>query len=270
MKRDDPRTGAASATVAASPGAQALPASDIAASDTSPRAALLAGARDTVPMMVGAMPFGVIFGVVALNAGLSPAAVMGMSLFVFAGSAQFIGAGLAGQGVALPLIVLTTALVNLRHALYAASLAPYLKHLPQRWLALLGFWLTDETFAVVARRFSVHGSRPLGHWYQLGSSVAMYLNWQIWTLVGVVAGRRLEGVGGLGLEFAMVVTFIGIVVPMIIGRAMFAAAIVAGVVALAARDMPHQLGLMLASLAGIVAGVIVEWRTPDPAAADTP
>ena len=123
----------------------------------SPRASVLTGARDTVPLMVGAMPFGIVFGVIALNAGLSPVAVMGMSLFVFAGSAQFIGAGLVGQGVGLPLIVLTTALVNLRHALYAASLAPYLKHLPQRWLAPLGFWLTDETFAVAARRFSVHG-----------------------------------------------------------------------------------------------------------------
>ena len=229
---------------------------------TRPGEAWLAGARDTVPLMIGAMPFGIVFGVVALNAGLSPAAVMGMSLFVFAGSAQFIGAGLAGQGVALPLIVLTTALVNLRHALYAASLAPYLRHLPQRWLAMLGFWLTDETFAVAARQFAVHGSRPHGHWYQLGSSLAMYLNWQVWTLLGVVAGRRLEGVAGLGLEFAMVVTFIGIVVPMVIGRAMLVAALVAGALALAGHGLPHQLGLMLGSLAGIVAGVLVESRWP--------
>src|SRR5688572_4479117 len=84
-----------------------------------PRHAFLMGVRDTVPMILGAIPFAILFGALGISAGLSPMAVIGFSLFVFAGSAQFIGANLVGQGVAVPFIWVTTFVVNLRHALYA-------------------------------------------------------------------------------------------------------------------------------------------------------
>ena len=144
-------------------------------------AALLGGMIDTIPMMIGAAPFGIIFGALAVSGerALTPAATIGMSLFVFAGSAQFIALGLFSQGIALPFIVFTTFVVNLRHALYAASLAPYLRHLGQKWLALLGFWLTDETYAVVIRRYQSEDDPKSQiarrHWYYLGSAISFYL-----------------------------------------------------------------------------------------------
>jgi hypothetical protein len=95
-------------------------------------------------LVIGATPFGIIFGALAINSGISATGASLMSALVFAGSAQFIATGLVANGAAPSLIVLTTFVVNLRHALYAASLAPFLKHLPQGWLALLGFWLTDD------------------------------------------------------------------------------------------------------------------------------
>ena len=110
------------------------------------RSEFIAGWRDTFPLVLGATPFGLIFGAQAVAVGLSPAAALGMSLFVFAGSAQFIGVLLVGQHTSLVIIVLTTFVVNLRHALYSITLAPSLKHLPQRWLLPLGFLLTDETY----------------------------------------------------------------------------------------------------------------------------
>ncbi len=131
------------------------------------------GARDTIPVVVGAIPFGIIFGALAINAGLSVAATLGMSLFVFAGSSQFVAAGLVAQGAGILVIVLTTFVVNLRHALYSASLGPFLSRLPQRWLLPLGFWLTDETYAVVVQRYARRDDSPFKHWYHLGSSVAM-------------------------------------------------------------------------------------------------
>lgn len=216
------------------------------------------GARDSLPVIIGAVPFGIIFGVLAINAGLSAAATLGMSLLVFAGSAQFVAAGLIGQGSALLIIVFTTLIVNLRHALYAASLGPYLSGKPQRWLLPLGFWLTDETYAVVVQRYGKADQSPFKHWYHLGSSIAMYLNWQICTVVGIVSGTRLEGMGSWGLEFALAVTFIGIVVPMLRSIPMLACALVAGSVAVLLRDWPHQIGLMLGSLSGIVFALIVQ------------
>ena len=104
---------------------------------------LLAGARDTFPLIVGAIPFGLIFGTLAISSGLSFAATMAMSAIVFAGSAQFIAVGLVMAGTGWPIIVLTTFVVNLRHALYSATLAPYIKKLPQRWQIPMAFWLTD-------------------------------------------------------------------------------------------------------------------------------
>ena len=134
-------------------------------------------------MLVGAIPFGVLFGALATAAGMSVATTMAMSLFVFAGSSQFVAATLIGQGVGVAVIVLTTFIVNLRHALYAASLGPYFKDLSQRWLLPLGFMLTDETYAVVIKRYSERTERENGHWYYLGSALSMYCNWQMCTPV---------------------------------------------------------------------------------------
>jgi 4-azaleucine resistance transporter AzlC len=226
-----------------------------------PRRAFIAGAKDTIPMIIGAIPFGIIFGAVGVSAGLSPAAVMGMSLLVFAGSAQFIAAGLVGQGVGVAFIVLTTFIVNLRHALYAASLGAFMSKLSQRWLLPLAFWLTDETYAVVIRHWSEPEAKHR-RWYHLGSALAMYTNWQLCTLIGLVAGTQLEGLADLGLDFAMVVTFIGIVVPLVRTRPMLLSAVVAGVVAVLAYGLPNQAGLMVAALMGIMAGVLAEALLP--------
>ena len=225
---------------------------------SSRRTEFLAGARDTFPLIVGAIPFGLIFGTLAINSGLSFAATMAMSSIVFAGSAQFIAVGLVAAGIGWPIIILTTFVVNLRHALYSATLAPYAKRLPQRWQVPMAFWLTDETFAVVAARYSYVGDSPTLKWYYLGSALFMYLNWQFCTFLGLMVGQRIPDAAAWGLDFAMPVTFIGMVIPYLKNRPMWATTVVAGVVALVAYPLPHKLGLILAALAGIAAGVIVE------------
>lgn len=224
----------------------------------------LAGVRATLPMIIGAIPFGIIFGAVAINNGLSPLATLGMSIFVFAGSSQFIAVSLVGQGAGIAVIVLTTLVVNLRHALYSASLAPYLRHLSQKWLLPLGFWLTDETYAAVIGRYQKPDGSPYQHWYQLGSSLAMYLNWQVCTLIGVIAGQQITDAQSWGLDFAMVVTFIGIVVPLLITRPMLMCAVAAGITAVLAQPLPHNLGLIVAALVGIGAGMLTETLTAAP------
>ena len=97
-----------------------------------------------------------------------------MSLFVFAGSSQFIALTLLAGGTGLVVILLTTLVVNLRHALYSATLLPHVAGLPQRWRVPLAFWLTDETFAVVLRRYQARDGSPYKHWSYLGSGISMY------------------------------------------------------------------------------------------------
>jgi 4-azaleucine resistance transporter AzlC len=215
-----------------------------------------AGVKDTFPLVVGAIPFGLIFGALAIKANLSAATAMGMSLFVFAGSAQFIAVNLVSHGVSVPLIIFTTFIVNLRHALYSASLAPYVKHLPQRWLVPLGFWLTDETFAVVINYYGRAGDSPYKHWYYFGSALFMYLNWNLCTLIGISAGSIIPS--SLSLDFAAIVTFTGIVILSIKDRATVIAILVAGLVAVVANPLPNKFGLIVAALAGVVAGFIAE------------
>lgn len=222
------------------------------------RREFLAGARDTIPLIVGAIPFGIIFGTLAETSGVSFGAALAMSVFVFAGSAQFIALGLVAAGTALPMIVVTTLVVNLRHLLYTATLLPYLKRLSAPWKAALAFWLTDETFAVSVTHWTASGDAACRHWYQLGSSVAMYGNWILCTVVGLTAGQMFPGIRALGLEFAMPATFIGMVVPYVVNRPMVVSVAVAAVTAVAANGLPHKLGLMAAAVAGVTAGVAAE------------
>jgi 4-azaleucine resistance transporter AzlC len=221
------------------------------------------GARDTLPMLVGAAPFGVIFGTLAAPSGLSAMGALAMSLLVFAGSSQFIALSLISSGASLTVILLTTFVVNLRHALYAANLLPYVARLPQRWRIPLAFWLTDETFAVVQYRYGASDALALKHWYYLGSCLAMYGNWFVWTVVGVLLGRARPELEHMGLEFAMAATFAGIVAPLLKSRPMVASALAAAVVALVANPLPYKLGLMLAALVGVVVGVWVEAKQGD-------
>jgi 4-azaleucine resistance transporter AzlC len=222
------------------------------------------GARDMLPMLLGAIPFGIIFGSLAGAAGLSVWQTLGMSLLVFAGSAQFIALSLLGAGVGLAVLLLTTAVVNLRHALYSASLQPFVRHLPARWRVPLAFWLTDEAYAVVQHRYAELDASPNKHWYFLGAALAMYVNWQLCTLVGVIFGQNVPNLGAWGLDFAMLATFIGIVVPMLRNRPQVAAALSAAAVALVCHELPYKLGLLAAAFSGIVVGVALERRAMAP------
>jgi predicted branched-subunit amino acid permease len=137
------------------------------------------------------------------------------------------------------------------------SLLPHVRHLPQRWRWLLGFLLTDETFAVVDSYYRQHPHAPQGHWYFLGSGLAMYLNWQCWTLIGLVFGAAFPQLQTLGLDFAMVVTFIAIVVPQLNRLPNFAAAVAAGSFAYLLKDLPYKLGLLVAILVGVGIGMLL-------------
>mgnify|MGYP001197208887 FL=1 len=224
----------------------------------------LAGARDTLPLAIGTTPFAIIFGTLAVAAGFPPLAALAMSAIVFAGSAQFISLSLIGGGAPLGLIWLTTFVVNLRHALYSATLQPVARDWPLPWRALTAFWLTDEIFAVVERRLQTAGEADALPYY-LGSAVFFYLNWLGWTAVGALVGSRLPGLAGLGLDFAMIATFAAMIAPQLRSLTPVAVALAAGGTAWLAHGLPYKLGLMLAALVGVTVGVALDWRNKEAA-----
>lgn len=222
------------------------------------RDAFLLGVRALLPMHLGVAPFGVIYGVVALQSGIPPLAAVLMSSIVFAGSAQFLLAQLVAAGAPGLLSLGAVGLINLRHALYSASVAPVLAHLPQRWKLLLSYLLTDEAYAAAIPHLMAQPRPAHAHWILFGSGVALWAGWQLATLAGVLLGSQLST--DLGLDFALPLTFIAIVVPMLADRARIGAAVVAGATALVLSALPWKLGLFAAALAGIAAGGLLGRR----------
>jgi len=224
----------------------------------SARQELLCGLRDVIPLLVGAAPFGMIYGVLAVDAGIPVLAAQLMSLIVFAGSAQFIAAQLIGAAASGVVVVLTVFIVNLRHALYSASIAPHTAALPKSWKWLLAYLLTDEAYAVAINRYRDGLAGTQRHWYFLGAGSGLWATWQVSTAVGILLGTEIPA--GWSLDFALALTFIAIVVPGLKARADVAAALVGGAVALLAWRLPYRLGLIVAAFAGIAAGLIVARR----------
>lgn len=229
-----------------------------------PRSEFLAGLRAELPILVGVIPFGLIYGALALTAGLPAGAAQAMSAVVFAGSSQFIATQLVGVNTPGLIIVLTVAVVNLRHALYSASVAPYLGRCSRLWKWLLAYLLTDEAYAVTILHYRQANPAGTGegpdhkNWFFLGSGLALWSTWQLSTAGGLLLGAIIPA--GWSLDFTIALTFIALVVPALDNRPSLAAALSAGLVALLARDMPLKLGLVTAALVGVVVGLWIEAR----------
>ena len=228
----------------------------------SPRSEFLSGAKAELPILLGVLPFGMIYGVLALGAGLPAESAQAMSSIVFAGSSQFVATQLFRSGTPGLIIVLTTFIVNLRHALYSASVAPHIKPLDAKWKGLLAYLLTDEAYAVAITRYNQTRSAPEAathrHWYFLGAGTVLWLTWQTSTAAGILLGTQIPA--SWSLDFTLALTFIALVVPALHDRPSIAAALAAGGVAVLAAGWPYKLGLMAAALIGIVMGMLAEAR----------
>lgn len=223
-----------------------------------PRSEFFAGVRAELPILVGTVPFGLIYGVSALGAHLSASLAQSMSAIIFAGSAQFIAAQLVGAGVPVAIIIFTAAIVNLRHMLYSASVAPYLKPLRPAWKWLLAYLMTDEAYAVAIIHYRAEGEPTNRHWYFLGAGLALWSAWQASTAVGVFLGTQVPA--SWSLDFTLALTFIALVVPAIKDRASMAAALVAGLLSVLCFHLPNKTGLIVATIGGIAIGLLIEAR----------
>jgi len=212
-----------------------------------------------VPVLLGTVPFGFVAGVAAVAAGMSAAQGLALSVFSFSGIAQLIASQLVA--VHSPVIVTVAAafVVSLRFLMYSAAMAPHLAHLDWRWRTGLAFLMTDQSFASAARRYGEPGAGANRHWHFLGSASTLYVSWQASVAVGVVAGAQVPA--SWSLDFAVVLTFIALLVPALRTRADLAAATVAAAIALAASGLPYRLALVVASIGGIGVGLAIEaWR----------
>lgn len=215
------------------------------------------GSKESAPLLIGVIPFGITCGIVGLTAGLTPIETILMSMLVFAGASQFISFTMLSQGItSWGLIALTTLLINLRHLLMGASLATHTKKLPGGLQALLAFGIVDETYAITITKTQRDGYSA---GYQFGSNLTAYSFWVVSTIVGVVLGGHINNPLSWGLDFAMPATFLALLVPRLLNRtglAVFGVAAFSAV--LGAAYLPGKWYIIIACLAASVVGGLLE------------
>lgn len=230
-----------------------------------PMAALVAGVKTLLPLTPGVVPFGLVTGVMAIEMGMTPTTVMGMTLLFYSGTAQIAALQLISNNVFALTIILTALVINLRFLMYSASLAPYLHHLPRRWTWPLSYMLADQSYAVSVLKLSSGELGRHAHYYYAGATVTMWATWQLSVLAGIYLSAGIPP--EWSLEFTVPLSFLALLIPSIRNSPALVAALVGGVVGVLAIDMPFNLGLVTASLCGILAGLATErWRPVRPAA----
>jgi len=223
------------------------------------RGGFWAGLASTAPVVPGAVAFGLVYGLLARQVGLSFPATVIMSLLVCAGAAQFTAVEMWGQAGG-PLIVLTTLIINLRHLLMGASVAPHLRGQPGRWKALLALGLTDESYALAISRYLSGGG---GREFFLGANLGLYAGWNLSTVAGAVLGGLVVDPGRWGIELVFPLTFLGLLMPLLIRPLTTVVALASGVVAVTtAAWLPGKGNLVLAILVASGIGAALEgWWT---------
>jgi len=218
----------------------------------------LLGVRAELPILLGVTPFGMIYGVLAVGAGLTSAETLASSSVIFAGSSQFMFVQLIGLGVPALMIVLTGFVINMRHALYSASIAPFIRYLSLPWKIVLSYLLTDEAYAVAVMRYRQKDLHENKHFYFLGAGLALWCCWQVSTAMGIFLGAQVPP--NWGLDFTLALTFVALAVPAIDDRPSLFSTLSAGATALLTWNLPYKLGLIAAAAVGIGVGLWSEKR----------
>lgn len=220
------------------------------------RQELLDGIRSEAPLLLGVGPFGMVFGVLGMEAGLTPLQVFAMSSIIFGGASQIIFAQLAAVGTGGGVITATVGLVNLRHMLYSAAVSAYFSHLPMRWKLLLAYLLTDEAFVITMDRLKSRPASPVMQYHLLGTGLTLWTGWQLTTLAGIMLGTTIPE--SWGLSFAIPLSFIALILPYLRQLPHLAAALSAGAVGLFGQGLPYGSWVVAAALTGMAAGVLAE------------
>jgi 4-azaleucine resistance transporter AzlC len=223
------------------------------------RPAFFAGVREMLPMLMGIVPFGIVCGVGALSAGVSPLAALAMSLIIFSGAAQIAATQLIADGAPFAVIVLTCLVLSLRFLMYSAAMAPHLRSLDTRWRSLLAFLLTDQAFAATIQRFRESKDLRANASYFLGSGLLLWVTWGVSTLLGVLLGSVIPS--SWQLEFVVPLCFIAILAPLLRDRVTIIVFVVAAIAVVALDALPMRLSLICAGLLAITCGVVADrWQ----------
>ncbi len=220
--------------------------------------AFRAGMRAGAPFLLVVFPFGMLFGAVATEAGMDVLETMALTSLVIAGASQFAFVQLISDGAPAAIAVLAALAVNMRMAMYSASLTPHLGRAPRAVRLVAAYFLVDQVYAAAIRRYGDDPAAPLGEKlaYYFGVVAPVCPFWYAATWLGATMGAAIPP--EYALDFAVPITFAAICAPMLRGAANIAAAAVAIAAALAFAWIPYSLGLVVAAAFGMAAGYAAE------------
>ena len=214
------------------------------------------GVLAQLPVQLGVIPFGLVFGVLGIASGLTATQTILMSSIIFGGASQIVFAQLWSYGSSPIITGGSVAIINMRHIIYSANVSFYISSLPLRWRIVLGYLLTDEAFAVSFQEFE--NKNRFAHYHLLGGGLTLWVFWQISTVAGVFLGANIPPY--LNLEFAIPLTFIAIILPKLKSLAQICTAITASIIAIFSQELPYGLWIIVASISGMFVGGVINQR----------
>tara|TARA_B100001540_G_C15625785_1_gene559770 strand:- start:64 stop:759 length:696 start_codon:yes stop_codon:yes gene_type:complete len=213
------------------------------------------GMLEILPLLIPVVPFGIIIGVIGIELGFNPLMVYVSSLIVFSGSAQIVLFQLISGG-ASPIVILTSVgVTNSRHFLYGAVLSEYLEDLSSSWKAFLSYFLVDQSFAISLKFFKKNKNLKNKHYYLFGSGFALWLVWQISSLIGIFLGSIVPE--ELGLTFAIPLTFLSLIINDFRKFDHLIIIFTSGLLAIVFYEIPFKAYIITASVGALLVALII-------------
>ena len=212
------------------------------------------GILEELPLQLGVFPFGIIYGIMAIESGLTPMQAFLMSSIIFGGASQIAFVKLISNTTPFGVLVTTVGAINSRHFLYSISMMEFLKNLSIKWRIVLAYLLTDEAYAISIRRFINEPNTSFLHFHLLGTGITLFFSWQISTLIGVLLGGDLPQF--LDLQFIIPLTFIAIIIPMIKSISTFLVVIASAFSGLILKSLDINFWIIVSGMIGVLVGIV--------------
>ena len=224
----------------------------------------LKGVADVSPLMIPVVPFGIIFGVLAIDLGLTPITTMAMSIIIFGGASQIIFLQLFSGGASSLVILSSVGAVNSRHLLYGAVLSEHISDFKITWKIIISYFLVDQAFAVTNSYLKKSNNKDKA-FHSFGAGATCWVVWQITTIMGIFLGSIIPE--KLGLSFAVPLTFIALIVNDLRKIVNIIVIIVSGLIAtLGYEIIPFKAYVIVASISGLVLAIFltkIKWLNND-------